>query len=101
MNEKKHQNVSFSGIITPAVWDENGNVLGISIHALDEKEYLIDPDQTGEELRKLLYEKMKVSGNIISVYDQRPVVKVKGYKIIEEYHDEDFAESSEESLPNA
>jgi hypothetical protein len=83
-HDKKRHKVCTAGVITPAIWDDDGNVLGISIHAFDEKEYLIGPDPTGEELRKFLYEKMELTGTISMMNEQRPVIHVTGYKIIAE-----------------
>lgn len=96
MKKKKYKAVSTAGVITPASWDEDGNVLGISIHALDEKEYLIDPDQIGERLRKLLYEKLEVTGTITDQDEQKPVIQVTRYKIIDAYHEKEHTDFAEE-----
>jgi hypothetical protein len=76
------EEVYTAGVITPAMWDDDGNVLGISIHTLDEKEYLVDPDQVGRELRSFIYKKIEVLGIVKATGEAKPVISVKSYKTI-------------------
>ena len=82
MRRGLQEEVYTAGVITPAMWDDDGNVLCISIHTLDEKEYLVDPDQVGRELWKFLYKKIEVLVIVKATGEAKPVISVKSYKTI-------------------
>jgi hypothetical protein len=51
----------FKGIITPAKW-ENGNVTEISIQTIDEKEYIVEQNEIGQEMFPFINYPVEVSG---------------------------------------
>jgi len=53
----------FKGIITPAKW-LNGSVTEISIHTIDENEYLVEQNEVGKEMFPFISYPVEVSGSI-------------------------------------
>jgi hypothetical protein len=78
---KKDENIVLRGLITPAGWDEKGNVVTIALSSFDEKEYLIDKDETGMELFSLLRVGVQLSG-IMRNEDGVKRVTVETYHVI-------------------
>jgi len=76
---KKSTVPMISGIIIPAQWDENGNVIGVSIHTNDEKAYIVEHTKTGEELLDHVNQKVQVRGKIRERIDGRVLISVQSY----------------------
>ena len=52
------------GIIIPVEWDEKGNVVAVALSTHDEKEYMINRNSKGDELRALIREEVEVLGQV-------------------------------------
>jgi len=52
------------GVIIPAGWDEQGNVIAVAISAQDEIEYRVEMAAKGQELMRLVNKEVKVSGEV-------------------------------------
>jgi hypothetical protein len=52
------------GIVIPAAWDQDGNIISLAIATNDEQEYLIDNRQTITNLKSLLRQEVEVQGTI-------------------------------------
>jgi hypothetical protein len=61
---KQRDLLTVKGLITPAAWDEKGNVVGIVISAFNEVEYAVDQSGKGEELFAFLRKKVVVTGEV-------------------------------------
>ena len=54
--------ICVEGIIIPANWDENGNVVDLAIATSDEKEYLITDKSQVARLKPLLRQEVVITG---------------------------------------
>ena len=70
--------VNIRGIITPALWDERGETVRISLSTFDEEVYLIDDDEKGKELMTLIREEVEIKGNVINK-DGIKGIRVNGF----------------------
>ena len=78
---KKEEAIVLRGLITPAGWDEKGNVVIIALSSFDEEEYLIDKDETGSKLFSLLRFKVQVRG-IVRNEDGVKKIAVEDYHVV-------------------
>ncbi|MGD2097121.1 MAG: hypothetical protein PVG35_06030 [Desulfobacterales bacterium] len=63
------------GIIIPANWDNNGNVVDLAVATRDEEEYLItDKDQIAR-LKPLLRQEVEIEG-ITQIQEGKRIIKV-------------------------
>jgi hypothetical protein len=68
--------ICIEGIIIPANWDNNGDVVDLAIATRDEEEYLIrDKDQIAR-LKPLLRQEVEIKG-IAQIQEGKRVIKVK------------------------
>jgi hypothetical protein len=72
-------------VITPAKWDENGNIVGVSIQTLNEEEYIVEFNKIGRELIACLHKRVEASGSIRERLDGKRILKVASYKMITNY----------------
>ncbi len=72
--------ITAEGIVVPADWDENGNVIAVAISTYEEDEYIIDSEnEKGRELLKVMRQKISVTGMIKSDVKARKMITVKEY----------------------
>lgn len=84
--DKKKSNLPLiCGIIIPAQWDENGNVIGVTIHTDDEKVYIVEHTKRGEELLNHVNQKVEARGKIRDRVDGSMLISVGSYLSIENY----------------
>ena len=70
--------ICIEGIIIPANWDNNGNVVDLAIATRDEEEYLItDKDQIAR-LKPLLRQEVEIEG-ITQIQKGKRIIKVKKF----------------------
>lgn len=70
--------VCIEGIVIPANWDNNGNVVNLAIATRDEEEYLItDKDQIAR-LKPLLRQEVEIKG-ITQTQEGRRIIEVKKF----------------------
>jgi hypothetical protein len=68
--------ICIEGIIIPANWDNNGNVIDLAIATRNEEEYLIrDRDQIAR-LKPLLRQEVEIEG-ITQIQEGKRIIKVK------------------------
>lgn len=102
---KKKSNLPLiCGIIIPAQWDEDGNVIGVTIHTNDEKVYIVEHTKTGEELLNHINQKVEARGRVRERVDGSMLISVASYFSIENYEGTNRlslmeANSSTESRP--
>lgn len=61
------------GIVIPAGWDLNGNIVKLAIATGDEQEYLIENHGNVAKLKALLRQEVVVSGSIRSNKDYKAI----------------------------
>jgi hypothetical protein len=84
---KKRSNalIMAMGVVTPAKWDENDNIIGISIQTLDEEEYIVEFNKIGQELITCMGKRVEASGSVRERLDGKRILKIKSYKMIDNY----------------
>jgi hypothetical protein len=72
--------ITAKGIVVPAEWDENGNVVAVAVSTYDEDEYLIDiQNEKGKELMGIMRKKIRITGEIRSADKDRKIMTVIAY----------------------
>lgn len=66
------------GIVIPAAWDQDGNIISLAIATNDEQEYLIDTGQRITNLISLLRQEVVVNGTINQT-ERHKIIRVKSY----------------------
>lgn len=70
------------GVVIPASWDENGIIIGVSLHTFDEKEYRIQLNGLGQELLDLVHQKVEAIGKISEGLDGSTQIVLSSYRKI-------------------
>ncbi|MGD8256207.1 MAG: hypothetical protein PVG70_02930 [Desulfobacterales bacterium] len=84
-NEKRRpapQN-AITGIILPNQWDENGNVIGVSVYTDREEIYIVAKNKRIKELVGLIRTKVRVEGKIKERLDGKKIVYLESVLTIE------------------
>lgn len=88
MKEKKDTEMrSIIGIIVPADWDDDDNLIELAIQTIDEEEYLIKKNKKGRELLDLIEQEVEVIGTTIENGDGNIIIEISEYSL-KEYIDE-------------
>ena len=85
VTSKKSPKQMVSGLLIPAKWDAKGNVVGVSIQAFDESEYIVRHVKRGKELLNFLNQKVAVSGKIFERLDGRSTIEIDHFTVIKDY----------------
>ena len=98
MQESKANNqITIKGIVAPADWDDDGNIIAVIISTPLEEEYLVDAGDLGEELLGLIGTEVVVRGTAGSDRDGFKTIAVKHCGVLEEeIEDEDEEEYGDE-----
>jgi hypothetical protein len=88
MKEKKDTETSIIGIIVPADWDDNDNLIELAIQTIDEEEYIIKQNKKGRELLDLIEQEVEVIGTTTENGDGNIIIEISEYSL-KEYIDED------------
>ena len=82
MNRPALQN-DITGIILANQWDENGNVIGVSIYTDREQVYVVAQNKRTQDWVNLIQRKVRVEGKIKKGLDGNKLVYVKTVKTME------------------
>ena len=66
------------GIVIPAGWDPNGNIISLAIATDDEQEYIIDTHQKTTKLISLLRQEVVVTGTIRKT-KKKKTIRIKSF----------------------
>jgi hypothetical protein len=66
------------GIVIPAAWDQDGNIISLAIATDDEQEYLIETRQRITKLISLLRQEVVLNGTIEKT-EKNKIIRVKSY----------------------
>ncbi len=72
-----------TGIILANQWDENGNVIGVSIYTDREEVYIVAQNKRTQDWVNLIQRKVRVEGKIKKGLDGNKLVYVKTVKTME------------------
>jgi hypothetical protein len=76
---KKTQSAALTGIVIPADWNEDQEVVAVALATPDEKEYRIGGNRKGRELLDLLQHQVEVTGPLSEDEKGRRVITVRSY----------------------
>jgi len=79
------------GYVVPNEWDNEDNVVAISI-STDDDDYVVELNKLGEELFDFLDEDVEVTGIIRDDKDGTKRIRVTGYEVLEDVEDENEEE---------
>jgi hypothetical protein len=73
------ENKRISGLVIPTKWDKNGNVLGAALFDRKERQFVIQQDEMGKQLLKLLNEDVEIQATITIEKKGKTILKVKNF----------------------
>jgi ABC-type sugar transport system substrate-binding protein len=95
--------VTIRGIVTPANWDDDGNITAVAISTALEDEYVVNSDDIGGELLELIGAEVVATGTASSPERGSKAITLKKYELLqdeeeeeEEYLDDEEFEDEEE-----
>ncbi|MGD8520866.1 MAG: hypothetical protein PVF56_06940 [Desulfobacterales bacterium] len=77
------QQNDITGIILANQWDENGNVIGVSVYTDREEIYIVAQNKRAKELANLIQTKVSVKGKIKKELDGEKIVYVETVRTLE------------------
>lgn len=83
------------GFILPSNWDNDDNVIGISI-STDDDEYMVENNKLGEELFDFLDEDVRVTGMVTDEKDGTKHITISDYEILELADEEESLDYGDE-----
>jgi hypothetical protein len=96
MKKQKAKEQKITGIVLPAEWDDDNNVIRVAIETEDYDEYLVENNEKGKELLALIDFKVEATGTVRQ-RDGDMIISVKRYESTAEYdEDEDDDDEDEE-----
>jgi hypothetical protein len=78
----RHQR-TVSGILIPEKWDDKNNVIGVSIQAFDENEYIVRSILDDKDLFDFIKKKVKVSGRVFKRSDGKFDIEVNHFEVMD------------------
>jgi uncharacterized membrane protein YcgQ (UPF0703/DUF1980 family) len=75
------------GYVVPSEWDNEDNVVAISI-TTDDDDYLVEMNKLGEELFDFLDEDVEVTGIVREDRDGTKRIRITSYEVLEDVDDE-------------
>jgi hypothetical protein len=75
--------VTLVGYVTPSKWDQDDNVIGVSI-ATDERDYSVEIDKVGEELFDFTDDVVEATGLVVAGKGGSHRIKVTSYRVLDE-----------------
>jgi len=71
------------GLLIPEKWDDKNNVIGVSIQAFDENEYIVKSCLDDKDLFNFIKKKIKVSGNVVERSDGKFDIEVNCFEVVD------------------
>ena len=72
-----------SGIIIPEKWDDKNNVIGVSIQAFDENEYIVKSCLDNKDLLDFIKKKVMAYGKVFERSDGKFNIEVNYFEVME------------------
>ena len=92
MKKDKAREQTITGIIVPAEWDDDDNVIGVAIETEDYEEYFVDQNEKGRELLAFIDYEVEVTGTVTRRRDGDMTINVRSYESLGEYEGEEYVE---------
>jgi hypothetical protein len=84
MESKVMHQQTVNGILIPEKWDDKNNVIGFSIQAFDENEYIVKSCMDKKNLFDYIKKKVKVSGRVFGRSDGKFNIEVNRFIVIDD-----------------
>jgi hypothetical protein len=78
---KKTQSATLTGIVIPADWNDDQEVIAVALATPDEKEYRIGGSRKGKELLNYLQQQVEAIGPLSTDEKGRRVITVRRYNV--------------------
>jgi hypothetical protein len=86
--KKADKQITITGIVTAADWDEDDNIIAVTLSTSDEQEYLVSNKARGKNLLDLVQDEVAVTGTLSTDENGKQVITVKKYAVLEKEKDE-------------
>ncbi len=83
LKTKDNSQRTVTGILIPEKWDDKENIIGVSIQAFDENEYIVKSFQQGNNLFDFIYEKVKVTGHVFKISEGKFTIEVNRFEVLD------------------
>ena len=83
LKNKDNAQRTVTGILIPEKWDDKENVIGVSIQAFDENEYIVKSCQPGNNVFDFINEKVKVTGCVFKISDGKFTIDVSRFEVLD------------------
>ena len=83
MESKGMDQRTVSGILIPETWDDKNNVIGVSIQAFDENEYIVKSCLDDKDLFDFMKKEVKVVGKVFERDDGKFDIEVNRFEVID------------------
>jgi len=101
MKKEKTKEETITGIIIPAEWDDEDNIIQVAIQTEDYDEYLVEQNEKGKELLAFIDYEVEAVGPVKKRKDGEMTITVKRYESLGEYEEEEDIEDEDyENLYN-
>jgi len=70
-----------TGILIPEKWDDKNDVIGVSIQAIDENEYIVKSCRDDKNLFNFINKKIKVAGKVFERSDGKFNIEVNRFEV--------------------
>jgi hypothetical protein len=87
--------ITISGYVIESEWDDSDDLVAVGIETDEDEEYLIEPDELGEELFDRLDRRVEVTGIVQKDKDGNMRIKVTDYRLLEDDEEAPFEEEEE------
>lgn len=85
--EESLRNITVTGVLVADQWEPDGNIADLALLTDNERQYLISPEEFGEDFNAVLRKKIAIRGVLttgnqerrIRVLDYRPVVPITSW----------------------
>ena len=74
--------MDITGIILANQWDENGNVIGVSVYTDQEEIYIVAHNRMESELINHIHKKVGIQGKIMERLDGRNLIYVRSFQAV-------------------
>lgn len=82
-NNRENETITTVGVVIPVEWEENGKAVAHALSSYEEKEYLIDiRTDLGKELAAVEKQKIRVTGTLGPVVNNRRIIYVNSYETL-------------------
>ena len=81
MSRSSFNRVKIQGLVSPADWDEEGNVIAVSIATFDEDEYFVLRNSMGQKILPLLHKVVEIDGAVKQI-NKRKHIEIAEFHLI-------------------